>query len=313
MHLLLGYSLSIRKGLSAFAVLLLLSGCEELGNTTDEALPEIAASSGATSVNRDVERPDVFGVTENALWDGRPSLGGVWVAYPANVDPERVIIRNSANGKTVIGALFRRERDNPGPKIQLSSDAAVALGIVAGSPTEISIVVLRREEIVVDVPEAALPATESTMTIPARRGALNIPEVAAPVATPVIAPVAPAVTDTSAASFAAIVEQTLDDVPAPDAAVAEPVEEPAASEGLRGLFRLQKPYIQVGTFSTESNATALVEQLSAAGVQAQTQADNPETPTLWRVISGPYEKRSERTAQLRIIKGLGFSDAFFFK
>ncbi|MBL1436484.1 MAG: SPOR domain-containing protein [Rhodobacteraceae bacterium] len=306
MHLLLGSFSSLQKGLAAFTVLLLLAGCEELGNTTDEALPEIAASSGATSVNRDVERPDVFGVTEKALWDGRPSLGGVWVAYPANVDPERVLIRNGANGKTVIGALFRRERDNPGPKIQLSSDAAVALGIVAGSPTEISIVVLRREEIVVDVPAASLAATNDSMTIPARRGALNIPVVAAPVA--------PAVTDTSAASFAEIVEQTLDGVPAADATVAAAlVEEPAASESSGNLFRLRKPYIQVGTFATESNATALVNQLIAAGVQAQAQADNPETPTLWRVISGPYEKRSERTAQLRIIKDLGFTQAFFFK
>ena len=80
-----------------------------------------------------------------------------------------------------------------------------------------------------------------------------------------------------------------------------------------GLFRLRKPFIQVGTFVEEANATALLEQLSAAGVNAQVQADNPETPTLWRVVSGPYAKRSDRTAQLRIIKGLGFTDAFFFQ
>lgn len=304
MHLLLGSFLPLKKSLAAIAVLAMFAGCEELGSETDEALPEVEASSGATSVNRDVERPDVFGVTENALWDGRPSLGGVWVAYPANFDPERVLIRNGVNGKTVIGALFRRERDNPGPKLQLSSDAAVALGIVAGAPTEISVVVLRREEIVIDVPAAALAATSDTVTIPARRGALSIPAVTAPVA--------PVVTDTSAASFTAIVEQTLDGVSTADAAVA-PVEEAAASESAGDLFRLRKPYIQVGTFETESNATALVDQLIAAGVQAQAQADNPEAPTLWRVISGPYEKRADRTAQLRIIKDLGFTQAFFFK
>ncbi len=291
---------SMGKPLSSLVAMGLFLGLAACENTGVEAgsTPNAPREQGGTSVNRDVERPDVFSVSESALWDGRPSLGGVWVAYPATIDPERVIIRNISNGKSVVGALFRRERENPGPKIQLSSDAAVALGVVAGTPTEISIVVLRREEVVVDVPEAA-PVADDNMTIPPRRGALNIP-VVAPVAA--VAPVAD-----SAASFAAIVEQTLDDT-------AAPVEEVAvAVEGQNSLFRLRKPYIQVGTFAEEANANALVEELVANGVLAQSQANDPENPTMWRVVSGPYEKRSERTAQLRIIKGLGYTDAFFFK
>ena len=82
-------------------------------------------------VERDVEAPEVFQVTEPGLWDGRPSLGGVWVAHPDVTEPERVIVRNEANGKFVIGALFRRERDIPGPRMQASSDAAAALGMLA--------------------------------------------------------------------------------------------------------------------------------------------------------------------------------------
>ena len=305
MRNLLGSPLMVKRSVAAVALLVTLAGCENLAGSPAEAIPPAPSGQGSTSVNRDVERPDVFSVTEKALWDGRPSLGGVWVAYPTNMDPERVIIRNGSNGKSVIGALFRRERDNPGPKIQLSSDAAVALGIVAGSPAEISIVVLRREEVVVEVPEAPVAVADDNMTIPPRRGTVAIPVVAAPA-------VMPAAPDTSAAGFAAIVEQTLDDVPVPESAVVAPAQV-TASEGLGGVFRLRKPYIQVGTFADEANATALVEQLSAAGVPAQVQADNPDTPTLWRVVSGPYSKRSERTAQLRIIKGLGFADAFFFK
>jgi len=50
------------------------------------------------------------------LPDARPSFGGVWVAYPGNTQPERVNIRNVGNGKSVVGALFKREADNPGPK-----------------------------------------------------------------------------------------------------------------------------------------------------------------------------------------------------
>ena len=71
-------------------------------------------------------------MTDQGLWDGRPSLGGVWVAHPDVTEPERVIIRNEANGKFVIGALFRRERELPGPKLQMSSDAAAALERAGG-------------------------------------------------------------------------------------------------------------------------------------------------------------------------------------
>ena len=114
-------------------------------------------------VERDVESPEVFQVTEKALWDGRPSLGGVWVAHPDSKQPERVIIRNKTNGKFVIGALFKRERNNPGPKLQLSSDAASALGVLAGAPTTLNVTVLRRETVTVDNGGGS-PATPETVT-----------------------------------------------------------------------------------------------------------------------------------------------------
>ena len=88
-----------------------------------------------------------FQSPKHGLWDGRPSLGGVWVAHPDVTDPERVIIRNQANGKFVIGALFRRERDNPGPRLQVSSDAAAALEMLAGAPSTLNVTALRREEV----------------------------------------------------------------------------------------------------------------------------------------------------------------------
>jgi SPOR domain len=122
---------------------------------TEEATP-VAAQRSTRLVDRDVEAPDVFQVTDQALWDGRPSLGGVWVASPDATNPERVILRNTENGKFVIGALFKRERDNPGPKLQISSDAAEALGVLAGQPISLNVTALRREE----APEAA-PAPEA--------------------------------------------------------------------------------------------------------------------------------------------------------
>ena len=87
----------------------------------------------------------------------RPSLGGVWVAHADATDPERVIIRNTETGRFVIGALFRRERENPGPPVQISSDAAAALDILAGAPTTVQVIALRREE----APDAEAPDADA--------------------------------------------------------------------------------------------------------------------------------------------------------
>ena len=123
-----------------------------------------AAPSGAVSpegsVEKEVEAPEVFQLTAKGLWDGRPSLGGSWVAHPDVTDPERVLVRNTANGKSITGALFRRERDQPGPSLQVSSDAAEELGLLAGQPTELSVVALRKQE--VELPPPPQPEAEAT-------------------------------------------------------------------------------------------------------------------------------------------------------
>ena len=82
---------------------LALTGCSEfpslnLVNDPAKAAAGEPAQTETTLVERDVEAPEVFSVTESGLWDGRPSLGGVWVAHPDVGDPERIIIRNTSNG-----------------------------------------------------------------------------------------------------------------------------------------------------------------------------------------------------------------------
>lgn len=136
-----------RLAVACFAMLA-LAGCVA-GTKPKDAAGDAAtqrAASSPVSVARDVEAPQVFNLKGQGLWDGRPSLGGVWVAHASVKDPERVIIRNAKTGKSVVGALFRRERDLPGPGLQVSSDAAEALGLLAGQPTELVVVALRREE-----------------------------------------------------------------------------------------------------------------------------------------------------------------------
>ena len=138
---------------------LALAGCQVTQGTPSAAGvgASLVAGPGQRVIERDVEAPDVFQVEEAGLWDGRPSLGGVWVAHPDVDDPERAMIRNPATGQEVIGALFRRERENPGPRFQISSEAANALGILPGAPTDIAVTALRLQRVELEVEPAPRP------------------------------------------------------------------------------------------------------------------------------------------------------------
>jgi len=175
-----------RAGATVLILSAALGGC--VGDLPSPFGPRDTANDGPAPidstrlVDRDVEAPDVFQVAEDGLWDGRPSLGGVWVAHPRADDPERVIIRNEENGRFVIGALFRRDRDAPGPDLMVSSDAAEALDLLAGDPTPLNVTALRREEVA--DPDADVSSPNARPEISAT--ALDTPE-AAPAA-----PAAPA-------------------------------------------------------------------------------------------------------------------------
>ncbi len=159
-----GTTVGLKTG-AAFGLLLALSGCGENGPLSslpnpfqrDGGAQSSGVAGGPRVVERDVEAPEAFQATAAGLWDGRPSLGGVWVAYPDVAEPERVIIRNEETGGFVIGALFRREAANPGPPFQVSSDAASALGMLAGQPAALNVTALRRESTAEPEP-AGLPA-----------------------------------------------------------------------------------------------------------------------------------------------------------
>ena len=307
---------------------LALAGCDENG---EFQLPSFGGeeTAGATSVGapsvslveRDVEAPDVFSVDENGLWDGRPSLGGVWVAHPDAVDPERVIIRNNANGTSVIGALFRRERENVGPALQVSSDAAEELGVLAGAPTQLSVVALRREE----APVEELPTLETAT--------LDAP--AAVTATTLDAPTA----DTPSAEETGSATATLSSIVAQAPATEAP--NPTSTEGLTGAAAiaiaaaeaaaaaetatpiaaptpsatpsssLEKPYIQIGIFSVEDNAQRTNDLLRSDGLVGTVLAQSSNGRPFWRVIVGPSPTAADRAEVLRKVKALGFADAYF--
>jgi rare lipoprotein A len=284
----------------AFAMtsIVALSACDEnggfsfptLGAGSDEATT-IEPSQSVQLVERDIEAPDAFQVTEAGLWDGRPSLGGVWVAHPDVTDPERVIIRNQANGTFVIGALFRRERDNPGPALQVSSDAAATLEMLAGSPTQLQVTALRREE-VADAPEA-MPTAD--FDAPTDIAAAPIASTSLDAADPIAA--AAAAIDASAAA-----------TPAAALPVASP--RPAATPA-PVASSLDRPFIQIGIFSVEGNASGTADRLRNTGIVPTVLEQSSQGRTFWRVIVGPTTSSAERAELLRQVKAQGFEDAYF--
>ncbi len=266
-----------------------LAGCEEgaqLGFLQSKDKPVAAGPAAGQStklVERDVESPDEFQVTEAGLWDGRPSLGGVWVAHPDVTDPLRVIIRNSANNKFVIGALFRREREIPGPRVQASSDAAAALGMLAGAPVQLNITALVREA----VPDEA-PATEA------------IEDTSEDIAQTPLDPIAGA----AAAIDAADPSVEAGKVAAAAAPTAAPAPAPKRSS-------LGKPYIQIGIFSVKANANRTASQMRNDGMVPTVFEQKANGKPFWRVVVGPAQSSSERNTLLKKVKKAGFSDAYF--
>ena len=285
------------------------SGATDAGTTTAAPAPE---ATSARLVERDVEAPSVFSVDEEGLWDGRPSLGGVWVAHPTVKDPERVIIRNPSNGKFVIGALFRRERDNPGPKLQVSSDAATALGMLAGAPVKLSVVALRREEAPAET--AAPLVTDPVIAAPEAIAAKPIdgakPAKGAKVPGPVSAEGGKPgqgkagsgdIAANATAAIAAAEAKPAAAKPAP----ATPATTPATTKAPAG-----KSYVQLGIFSVEANAKRAADQMKKAGVTATIRTEQSQGKTFWRVLAGPASGAGDRDALMKKIKGLGYSDAY---
>lgn len=285
-----------------------LAACDEAGNFSldsassagGEAGTSVTTQAEATEfVEKEVESPDVFFAQETGLWDGRPSLGGVWVAYPDVAQPERVRIKNNTNGKFVVGALFKCVRCPANHRLQLSSDAAQAIGVLAGAPVELEVVALRKEEI----PVAPPPAPEPVVIEPE-------PVVAAPA------------TDTSPEPVV-IEETTLDPIAAAGAAIetapptqveaevaaAEPTVSPAVTSTLPEIS-LENPYVQVGTFGVEANAEQASNQMNRIGLVPTVREDGSNTQPSWRVVVGPASSRDELQKTLKQVKDAGFSDAY---
>ncbi len=323
---------------------LLLSGCVDgefglpfdmptFGDPSSEPAA-IVANAGVPFEERDIEAPEEFSLTAQGLWDGRPSLGGVWVAH-ADVDaPGRVLIRNTATGEQITGALFRRERETPGPSIQVSSDAAEAIGLVAGNPQTLEVVALRRETVAAPVaPDPAFEAAETVAAsappavtaVPlATAGAVSAvapdvptpslpePEPApAPVADILPEPVAPA--DPLGPLDASTVPLTAEDQPDPLIGAAAAIDAAEANSFLAASSSLgaQQPFVLAGVYSAASNAENAANQIETNRLPARVVQGEAQGSTIWRVLVGPASSPEAQTAILADVQQMGFTDAYF--
>lgn len=274
-------------------VLLALAACEPQGaGPTDLG----AATSGATpapAIRQETleMRPDIYSRHDLAGWDGRPSLGGAWIAHPDVGSAERASITEVATGREIMAALFRRDPSIPGPPFQLSAEAANQLGVTAGVPVEVHVVAVRTN------PTAAARVQEAVDT---EASAEPMPE-------PAAAPVEAAVIAAVPVEEPEIVEVAT--LPASDP-VAEPVEvaapsSPPATPPAARESAPERPYMQVGVFGVAANASALVERLTAEGLQARAVPSG----ALTRVIVGPAASSAELALIRDKVRELGFTDA----
>jgi len=285
------------------------AGCEAgtsplKSGTATKTAPDTAASPGRTGRNAgaDVQAPEAFNLPAQGLWDGRPSPGGVWIASADARDPKRVIIRNDTTGETVIGALFRQERENPGPPIRISPDAAKAPGLLAGQPARVTNTALRRAE---DTPAAAAPATAAAGPAKAGKSAKTTPQAE------------PAAVETGALGTGAVpaaIDKANARTPVmdPDAmAQAAPAANTAAAPAASSPAAGGKSYSEPGIFSVEANARPAADTVTRAGASAALRKEASKGKPCWSGDAGPAVSAANRDALMKKIKGLGSADACF--
>ena len=114
--------------------------------------PLISKSKSAKNITNATldEKPEILDISAAVIWDGNQTLGGNWISHPGVDSPERVLIKNISNGKSVVGAIFQQTKKMKSEPALISSDAAKALDIAQNERTEVQIVAIR-------VPDSTAP------------------------------------------------------------------------------------------------------------------------------------------------------------
>ena len=128
----------IGKFLIVLSFLITIAGCS----------PLIKKSNSAKNITNLAlnEKPEILDISASVIWDGDQTLGGNWISHPNVASPERVLIKNIANGKSIVGAVFQQTKKTKTGSALISSDAAKALDIAQNEKTKVQIVAVRAPE-----------------------------------------------------------------------------------------------------------------------------------------------------------------------
>lgn len=88
------------------------------------------------------EAPERFAATATIGWDGRPTLGGLWIAHPDVVEAGRVRITNPETGTRIDAALLPRRSKAGAHRVVVSSEAADGLGMAPGIALTVAMVAI---------------------------------------------------------------------------------------------------------------------------------------------------------------------------
>ena len=115
-----------------------IAGCNPLMNKSNSA-------ENTANIKLD-EKPEILDISSFVIWDGDQTLGGNWISHPDVASPERVLIKNISNGKSIVGAVFQQTKKMKTGSALISSDAAKALDIAQNEKTKVQIVAVRAPE-----------------------------------------------------------------------------------------------------------------------------------------------------------------------
>ena len=126
---------SFGQFLLLFSLVSTIVGCSPLTN-------KAKSTTDTANLSLD-EKPEILDISASVIWDGEQTLGGNWISHP-NVDsPERVLIKNISNSKSIVGAIFQQTKKMETENAVISSDAARALGISKNNQTKVQIIAVR--------------------------------------------------------------------------------------------------------------------------------------------------------------------------
>ena len=148
----------IGKFLLVLSFVTTIAGCSPLISKSNSA-------KNTTNVKLD-EKPEILDISAAVIWDGKQTLGGNWISHSGVDSPERVLIKNISNGKSVVGAIFQQTKKMETGSALISSDAAKALDIAQNEQTKVQIVAVR-------VPESTLPTKITAETNTAKSASLE--------------------------------------------------------------------------------------------------------------------------------------------